>query len=288
MPTPLNPTENTSTYFINPEEAAETARLIDLDHSLTNEMGSLFPVSVDLTHARTVLDLACGPGGWILDVARLYPEIGAVGVDISQKMIRYAQAQARAQGLDNTSFQVMNILEPLTFPDDTFDFVNARLISSFMPRDKWAPFLQECLRITRPGGIIRLTEAEWVFSNGEACERFADMVTRAMWLDGKSFAPDGKRFGITLALRKLMSDAGLTDIQQQAFTLEYSYGTDEHQLWYENLITAFKLMQPFLIKRGVTTPEEVDRVYQQITVEMQEPEFLGLFFLRSVRGTKTA
>jgi SAM-dependent methyltransferase len=286
MPTPTNPTENSSTYFINPEEAAETARLVDLDHALTKEMGSLFPTSVDPAHIHTVLDLACGPGGWALEVAYAHPRVEVVGVDISQKMIRYAQAQARTQGLDNVSFQIMNILEPLAFPDDAFDFVNARLVSSFVPRDVWPRLFQECLRITQPGGIIRFTEAEWVFSNGVASERFADMVTRAMWLDSKSFSPDGKRFGITLALRRLLSDAGLTNMQQQAFALDYSFGAEEHETLYQNLITAFKLMQPFLVKMKVTTPEEVDQVYQHITEEMQEPEFLGLFFLRSVWGTK--
>src|SRR6184192_1487479 len=71
MPTPTNPSENQSTYFINPEEAAETARLLQQDRSITKEMGSLFPVSLDLSHIHTVLDLACGPGGWAFDVARV-------------------------------------------------------------------------------------------------------------------------------------------------------------------------------------------------------------------------
>jgi ubiquinone/menaquinone biosynthesis C-methylase UbiE len=84
------------------------------------------------------------PRGWASDVARTYPQIDVVGVDISQKMIRHAQAHARTQGLDNASFQVMDVLKPLEFPDDAFEFVIARFISPFMPKEAWPNFLQEC------------------------------------------------------------------------------------------------------------------------------------------------
>src|SRR5690349_11281709 len=96
-----NPYQNRSTYFINPNAPAETGRLIDLDHLLTAEMGGVFPPSLDPTPLRQVIDLACGPGGWVLKVADEFPELDVVGGDISQTMITYAQAQARSQHLEN-------------------------------------------------------------------------------------------------------------------------------------------------------------------------------------------
>ncbi len=286
MPTPVNPSENQSTYFINPEEAAETGRLLLQDRSVTKEMGGVFPPDLDLSQMHLVLDLACGPGGWAVDVARAYPNIDVVGVDTSQKMIRYAQAHARTLGLDNASFQVMNILEPLAFPQEAFDYVNARLISSFMPREAWPRLLQECLRITRPGGIIRLTEPEVQFTNAETCEKIASMLARAMWLDGKSFSPDGKRHGITLVLGQFLRDTELTNIQHEAYALEYSYGTEAHETWYQNTMMVFPLIFPFLLKMGVTTQEEFDRLYEQVAVEMQAPDFRAIWFFLSVWGTK--
>src|SRR5438105_12945476 len=121
MPTPTNPLENQSTYFINPEEAAETARLLQQDRSITKEMGSLFPVSLDLSHIHTVLDLACGPGGCAFDVASAYPQIDVVGVDLSETLMRYAEGHARVQRLDNASFQVMDVLTPLACPVSAVD-----------------------------------------------------------------------------------------------------------------------------------------------------------------------
>ncbi len=286
MSTPTNPSDNQTTYFINPEDAAETSRLLMQDRVVTQEMGGLFPADLDLEPIHLVLDLACGPGGWASEVARAYPHMDVVGVDISEKMMRYAAAQARTQGLSNASFQVMNVLEPLSFPDDAFEFVNARFISPFMPKDAWPKLLAECLRITRPGGIVRITDGEWEFSNGAASEKIADLVTRASWLAGKSFSPDGKRFGTTLVLGQLMREAGLVNLRRQAYALDYSYGTEAYETFYQEWVMGTPLLLPFLHGMGVTTKEEFDRLYEQMVEEMQEPAFRGLWFFLSVWGTK--
>jgi ubiquinone/menaquinone biosynthesis C-methylase UbiE len=286
MPTPTNPSENQTSYFINPEEAAETSRLLMQDRVVTKEMGGLFPARLDLSPIHLVLDLACGPGGWVSEVARAYPHMEGVGVDISEKMMRYAQATARTQGLDNASFQVMDVLKPLEFPDEAFEFVNARFISPFMPKDAWPRLLAECLRVARPGGIVRITDGEWQFSTGAASEKIADLVTRASWLAGKSFSPDGKRFGTTLVLRQLMQEAGLVNLEHQSFALDYSYGTEAYETFYQEWVIGTPLLLPFLQAMGVTTKEEFDRLYEQMVEEMQEPSFHGMWFFLSVWGEK--
>jgi len=287
MSTPMNPRANHTTYPINPEEAAETGRLLLQDRSLTKVMGGVFPAGFTPTPGQIILDLACGPGGWALDIARSYPSVDVVGVDISRKMIRYAQAQAEVLGLQNVSFHLMDVLKPLEFPDDAFEFVNARYIAPFMPRDKWAGFLQECLRVAIPGGFIRLTEFAEGCVSSAAYVRIGEMAMRAMWLDGKFFSFDGiKIIPAALMLGKLLKDAGLTGIQKQAHYLEYSYGTEEYDTWYHNMLMVFGLFCPFLLKMGMVTKKEFDRLYNQVEMEMQEPEFLAHLFLLSAWGTK--
>ena len=53
-------------YFIDPENAAEMARLTHQDSLVTTIMGGLFPERSDLSCVRDVLDIACGPGEWPL------------------------------------------------------------------------------------------------------------------------------------------------------------------------------------------------------------------------------
>lgn len=287
METPINPSQNQSTYFINPEEAGETARLLLQDRLVTKEMGGVFPEEIDPIQFQLVLDLACGPGGWACDVARLYPQIDVIGVDISEKMIRYAQAHAQAQRLENASFQVMNVINPLEFPNAAFDFVNARLLSGFMPKTVWPSFVQECIRVTRPGGVIRLTEGEWQFANTPAFERIGDMLTQAMWQDGKSFSPDGKRVGATMMIAQFLKEYGLSNIQRHAYTLDFSFGTEAHETTYQNFMMGYPLLAPFLVKMGVVTKEDYDQLCNQLSIEMQMPAFRGLWFLLSVWGNKS-
>jgi tRNA G46 methylase TrmB len=83
-----------NTYVFDPESSEEMARLINQDRLLTRAMGGVFPgVSAsDISNLHQVLDLGCGPGGWVLDVAFEYPQIEAAGIDISRMMVDYANA----------------------------------------------------------------------------------------------------------------------------------------------------------------------------------------------------
>src|SRR5712692_6187491 len=143
-----NDPQSENTYIIDAENAAEMARLMVQDRLLTKRMGGLFPERSDLFGIHDILDIACGPGGWVLDVARTYPTVQVVGVDISTIMVAYARALTATDQLTNARCRVMNVLKPLDFPDSSFDLVNARTISGFMPPAAWPALMQECLRIT--------------------------------------------------------------------------------------------------------------------------------------------
>jgi SAM-dependent methyltransferase len=281
-----NPRENTTAYIVNPEEPTETTRLLALDEAITQGMGSLLPTALDLTQVGMLLDIACGPGAWALQVAQTYPEIEVVGVDISRAMVRYANGRADVLDLQNASFQEMDVLQPLAFPDACFDLVNARLIQAFMPAHAWQLFLQECLRITRPGGYIRLTEAEWAWTNKPACEQLNSRATRGMWLTGKGYYPEGKLVGITLMLSTFLREAGLEDIQRQAHAIDFSSGEAAYESMSQMLTFGFRLLQPFLQHTQGLTPEEFDRWYQQALIELQEEDFRGLYFFLSCWGRK--
>src|SRR5579884_1480290 len=97
MSTPMNPRrEHPSTYFLqnrSPEE--ELARLRLQDHLITTGMGGVLPEQSDPTIFRRVLDVGCGTGDWLIEVAKTYPSISLlIGVDVSSKMVEYAQNQA--------------------------------------------------------------------------------------------------------------------------------------------------------------------------------------------------
>ncbi len=283
---PDTPQEHESTYFMDAESGAETARLLFQDRLITQSLGGIFPDVSPTFITNRVLDLACGPGGWVLDVAHAYQKVEVVGVDISQKTIKHAKASAWAQGLDNAVFQVMDVTKPLDFPDGSFDLINARTIAGFMRPANWPTLLQECSRITRPGGFIRLTEGEWGFTNAPALERLCSLFNQALQVAGQSFSPTGHNFGITPMLGHFIRHAGYHNIQHKACVIDFSVEASAYHSFREDLMVTFQLIQPFLIKWGVISQEEVSALYDQMCLEMLSDDFCGLWYLLTVWGEK--
>ncbi|MBV9690341.1 MAG: methyltransferase domain-containing protein [Ktedonobacteraceae bacterium] len=274
-------------YFIDHESGAEMARLLDQDTLLTQEMGGFFSErNNDFSGIGRVLDIGCGPGGWALGLAVAHPQIEVLGIDISPQMIAYAQMQARTRRLDNVQFRVMDVLAPFDFPDDSFDLVNARLMA-FLPTTAWPAYLHKCRRIIRPGGIYRETETEMNISNSAALDTLDSIFFRALKAAGQAFAPEGGRhLGIVGMLGRLLRDAAFQHIGHKCYLIEISAGTEAHHSFCKDWKVFYKLMQPFLIQTRVTTREEVDRLYEQMLVEMMLDTFCGVFPLFTVWGEK--
>lgn len=284
---PTNPEPNKNTYILGAESGPEMARLMNQDRLLTHGMGGLFPERNDVSMMHDILDIACGPGGWALDVAHTYQKINVVGIDISPRMVEYARTQAWSQGLENASFRVVNALEPLDFPDNSFDLVNARFLVGFMPQAGWSTFLQECKRITRPGGIVRLTEFdEPGTTNSKAFEEWKALTFHAVRKAGFSSSPDGHNYGILPVLGSLLRQNGFQNIGQKAHVIDFSAGTDAFETMFQNCSVAFQLVQPFLLKMDLATQEEMDEMYQQMLIEMMQEDFCAIWSYLTVWGQK--
>lgn len=281
-----NSSSNDGSYIIDAESASEMARLMHQDHLMTERMGGLFPPGVDLSQVHDVLDLACGPGNWILEVAYANPEIEATGIDISSRMIRYAQARAQTQQLHNAHFAATDILQPLEFLDNSFDFVNARTIVGFMMPSSWPELLQECMRVSRPGGIIRLTELELSLSNSPANEKINGLLAKAGYLAKRTFSPDGLHISITPMLNRFLRNAGCTDIEYAAHAIDFSAGSEAHEEFFQDMMVGLQLLQPFLLKLKVITEAEIEQLYQQALAEVQADDFCAVLYYLSAWGRK--
>ena len=247
----------------------------------------LFPADLDPSRIHDVLDIACGPGTWVLDVAQSYPHLQASGIDLSQAMVAYASSLAETQKIVNARFQVMNATQPLDFPDGSFDLINARFIFGFMPTATWPLLLRECQRLLRPGGMIVLTEGELPLTNSLGVERLSELFAQALVVAKQSFSPDGRQLGITPMLTHLLHDAGYQHTQRTVHTIDFSAGTDLHMSYfYPNYVTGFQLAEPFLLKMNVTTHEEVQRLYRQMISEVHSNQFCGITYILTVWGRK--
>ena len=117
-----------------------------------------------------VLELGCGKGEYTVELARLYPEMNFIGVDIKGARMWTGAKMALEEGLSNVAFLRTNIeiidrffsageVQEiwLTFSDPQMKNAHKRLTSTF--------FMERYRRFLADGGIIHLkTDSNFLFT----------------------------------------------------------------------------------------------------------------------------
>lgn len=143
--------------------------------------------TIDLDNSCHVLDVGCGPGSWLLDLATSHPNSKFVGLDIVD-MVQCHKERFHLNFLTfpfliirsfdflvstqfqfpstikppNTEFLIGDILNGLPmFADNSFDLVQMRNFASVLKTDQWIQTLTELKRVCRPGGTIQLLEVDY-------------------------------------------------------------------------------------------------------------------------------
>jgi ubiquinone/menaquinone biosynthesis C-methylase UbiE len=274
-------------YVLDPESPTEMARLINLDRFMTKGMGGPLVGVDNLSPMQKVLDIACGPGGWVLDVAFERPDAEITGIDISKIMIDYANARARTQQRPKATFKVMDITKPLNFADGTFDLVNVRFLFAVLNREQWPTVIAECTRLLRPGGMLRWTELmDGGATNSPAKENLHSFFSQALWRAGYGFSINGRSIGVTITLPRLLRKAGYQEVQHIMHALEVSADTEVYTDFLRNSEITYLLAKPFFLQTGVTTEEQFNQTYQQMLIELNDESFTGMWHYLTALGIK--
>nr|HET6902987.1 class I SAM-dependent methyltransferase [Ktedonobacteraceae bacterium] len=289
MSSPINRgQELPSTYWVQDRSnKEELARLRLQDEMLTADMGGVLPEQLDPTIFQHVLDVGCGAGGWLIEAAQTYPEMSLlVGVDASNKMIDFARMQAEAQQISNrVQFRTMDALRMLDFPPATFDLVNQRFGTSFLRTWDWPKLLQEYRRVSKRGGVIRITEFDMISeSSSPAHRRLLELMLEALYRAGHLFTQSHN--GVTSQLARLLQRSGFRNVQTHVHMLHYQAGTAQGQLFCEDTKHLFRTVEPFL-RKWTRVPDDYSITYQQMVNEMEQPDFTATFPLLTAWGEKS-
>lgn len=274
--------------------ADEVTRLVVQEAFLHDQLG-LLPPSIehmDSVPKPVVLDLACGVGGWTLEMSTRYPEATVIGIDRSTSLIEYARGRARASNVNALFIQGDVLQFPLTIQEQqvregSVDLVHARLIASFMRWDAWPSFLQECRRMLRPGGIILLYESELSHYDARRSPHMAEftaLMHGSLHASQHSFGGPS-HFGVTTVLPTLVRESGFEILEKRPFLEEWSYGTHLHDSVTKDFEVAFHTARPFLL--NIIPEQDYSRLINEATREMHAPNFVGAFFSLQVSARKS-
>ncbi|CAG8523923.1 12871_t:CDS:2 [Funneliformis mosseae] len=146
------------TYFFPNDD--EEGNEICMNYSFFNKSNFSSPMHEKLMNGNAkVLDLGCGTGRWLLDMAEDYPDSTFVGVDISPFFPDSNETPP------NVGFLQCNVNDGLPFPDSTFDFVCQRNMITSVTINEWESFVKEMIRVVKPGGYIEMFEMELINEN---------------------------------------------------------------------------------------------------------------------------
>ena len=173
-----------------------------------------------------MLDIATGAGAVLRPAARLLGSKGRViGIDLSDGLLRQAEALARAEGLTNVELRKMDA-EHLEFHDQAFDFVTCAFSLYFFPNMEAA--LREMHRVCKPGGWLGLTAFDRTPSPFDPL--FPMAIHQFAAYQGKVWMPP---HGMSVAPEELggfLKPQGWQSIETHSEKVTFIY-TNEENIW---------------------------------------------------------
>lgn len=122
------------------------------------QLHHLKEVSQLIRPGDTVLDLACGPGPLLLELAALYPECNFIGVDLAPTMLQHLKMDADARGMKNVSILQEDIRDLPDVKDGSIDLVITTSSLHHLPD---ASFVKQVF--TKIGSVLKPDGAFYIF-----------------------------------------------------------------------------------------------------------------------------
>ncbi|CAG8474094.1 3468_t:CDS:2 [Diversispora eburnea] len=143
----------TSTSNIYIPKESDISRSIAHNIAMNKLFGCAYssPIEEFLTMTGKILDVGCGSGTWLIEMAHMYPKPEYFGIDLNPcSTIPYPS---------NIKITKGNLLN-LPYDESQFDFVRMSDFVSEFTDNEWEQSIAEMIRVTKPGGWIEFCEAD--------------------------------------------------------------------------------------------------------------------------------
>jgi SAM-dependent methyltransferase len=208
------------------------------------------------------LDLGCGGGNVVLDMARIVgPEGFVTGVDFDPQILELARQVAKDSGIGNVEYHVA---DARVFDGGPFDLVYARFLLSHLSEPEKS--LARMRQLARPG---RRIATESIDMSGSYCHphdpahaRYAELYTEVVRRGGGD-ADLGRRLpAIALA-------GGLGDVRWNVFQPVHASGPHKHLQ-----AVTMERIRPAVLRHGLATDQEIDSIIDGMHAFAEDPTTL--------------
>ena len=248
---------------------------------LNELMGGPFPPYVIPARGFHMLDIGWGMGESVHELALQYPSAHISGIDMNVSTVE--QAQSLVLGLDNATIFVQDFhhLDDTVLTPASFGLIHLHFLAGEITLQQFSPFLHSLVRICRPGGLFVWTEAELPITTSLACQHLCSLVLQGLQARGNVFS-QGNSLGLTTRMGSMLSDAGCKCTQTKAYAIDISARSKGNDVFMTLLRTSHQQLCTFLLEMGITTATEFGDLYLEMQQEIQEEQFCGLLYVRTV------
>jgi SAM-dependent methyltransferase len=245
---------------------AEQERLERQAHELAHDSSWLFD-QVGVREGWRAIEIGCGPQGCLgLLAERVGPTGRVVGIERSAEQVVRAQQFVTDSHLTNV--EVLHADARQTgLPEHSFDFATARLVLVNVPEPEL--FVQEMVRLVRPGGSVALHEPD---STTQRCDPPLPAQSRLLQVLNTYAEMNGIDRTIGPRVPRLLRDAGLIDIRVNALVHVYPLGHGRRMLLLEFVENARRR----LLDQGVIGEVELNELTAALKRHLEDPATLVL------------
>ncbi|MEO8401120.1 MAG: methyltransferase domain-containing protein [Gammaproteobacteria bacterium] len=143
--------------YYSPEEYMHCLRMLFRVNKIFGFFHGTKKILKNFSETSSLLDIGCGGGLFLLHLAKRFPTMQFMGIDISPDAIKIAtqelQEWKKNEVINNVSFK----LQPnttLDFPDKNSDIILATLVCHHLEDGELINFLESMLKISRKAVII--------------------------------------------------------------------------------------------------------------------------------------
>ena len=269
------------------EGRASEGNLDTLLHSylLQVQGGRLYPEHIAVNTMESVLDLGCGTGEWIFDLARRYPKLRIYGVDSNERALHHARVRRNTSSLRQVELRHMDISQGLPIPDAFVNFVHMGNFSHYIKPESWPSMIHECIRVLKPQGWLNIVEVELCEISSPACLTLHRAVLQAQAKLGRTLDMTGRTLGVLQRLYAMLLQAGLYDVGYDVFTLDVgAMSGDVARRFLSQFARQAFVMKPLVVQQGIIESAAFDALIEQAQKELQSPDLCGWAILLSVYG----
>ncbi|ORZ17916.1 S-adenosyl-L-methionine-dependent methyltransferase [Absidia repens] len=220
------------------------------------------------TNVTRVLDVACGSGVWILEMAHEFPNTEFYGFDLSEMYPTTIRPK-------NTFFCLFDMSHGFPYPDEYFDFIRMHDVHTCFPSADTEFIMREIRRCLKKGGYTELREMDFII--------YDPGPTTAMFTSKDSLTATKlqKYYDVDIQwprmIRKYLTMIKLVDVHSRVVPLVYcnhsqqNTSIDEmcYRYWNDRFDAYRRLFwQIFGGGDDIKTHHQLDQYIQQMMKEM--------------------